>query len=137
MSEIKITDLRIGNYIQELECEPYYFQVEEISKFVGYELWVKLRNGSIKTKNPEPILLTEEWLLKFGFNKDYKEGYIGIDTNNTDFVLSEPKVLGDFQNHYAFEFKSGGWSKFNEFEYVHELQNFFFALTKNELSVVS
>ena len=84
-----------------------------------------------------PIPLTEEWLLKFGFNKDYKKGYIGKDFSNQDFVLTEPFVMGDWQKGYAFEFTTGGWSKYKEFNYVHELQNFYFTLTSEELTQVS
>ena len=131
----KVTDFRIGNYIQDYECEPYIFQVEEISKNIGYELWIKYRKGSIKTKVPEPIPLTEKWLLDFGFNKDYKKGYIGKDFSNQDFVLTEPFIMGEWQKGYSFEFTAEGWSKYKEFNYVHELQNFYFVMTGFELSV--
>lgn len=83
-----------------------------------------------------PIPLTEKWLLEFGFNKDYKKGYIGKDFSNQDFVLAEPFIMGEWQNGYAFEFSAGGWSKYKEFNYVHELQNFYFAMTGNDLLTV-
>ena len=46
------------------ECEPYIFEVEQISKYVGSELWIRYRNDSIKTKTAEGIPLTEEWLQR-------------------------------------------------------------------------
>lgn len=81
----------------------------------------------------EPIELNEKWLLNLGFNKEYKDGYIGIDVGNTDFVLTYPKIMGDFQNYFAFQFHSGGWAKFIEIKYVHELQNLFRSITGVEL----
>ena len=82
-----------------------------------------------------PIELTEKWLLDFGFNKDYKIGYVGKDFGNTDFVLTVPLTLGEWQKGYVFEFLSGGWSKFVEFNHVHELQNFYFTITKSVLQL--
>lgn len=83
------------------------------------------------------IPLTEEWLLKMGFsNKDYKPGYIGIDFKNTDFVLTYPSEdQEDFRKNFYFEFKYGGWPRLIQFATVHELQNFFFALTEEELTI--
>lgn len=60
-------ELRIGNFVSEPECEPYYFPVEIIGRY-----YVAYRNESIKTLQPEPIPLTEEWLVKFGFEWDLK-----------------------------------------------------------------
>jgi hypothetical protein len=68
---IKATDLRIGNYILDSEVKPFYFQVEEIRKHVGYELWAIYRQGSIKAKEVEGIPLTEEWLMKLPSNLTY------------------------------------------------------------------
>ena len=80
-----------------------------------------------------PIPLTEEWLLKFGFNKEYKKGYIGIDVFNSDFVLTEPLKMGEWQTNYTFQFETGSVPKFKEIKYVHQLQNIYFALTGEEL----
>ena len=80
-----------------------------------------------------PIPLTEEWLLKFGFNKEYKKGYIGIDVFNSDFVLTEPLKMGEWQTNYTFQFETGSVPKFKEIEHVHQLQNLYFALTGEEL----
>ena len=80
-----------------------------------------------------PIPLTEEWLLKFGFNKEYQKGYIGIDVCNSDFVLTEPLKMGEWQTNYTFQFETGSVPKFKEIKYVHQLQNIYFALTGEEL----
>ena len=80
-----------------------------------------------------PIPLTEEWLLKLGFDKEYQKGYIGIDVCNSDFVLTEPLKMGEWQTNYTFQFETGSVPKFKEIKYVHQLQNLFFCLCGEEL----
>ena len=83
----------------------------------------------------QPIKLTKDWLEKLGFNWDYQRGYCGIDVNNSDFVLTEPLKMGEWQKNYAFEYIAGGLSKFVEFEFVHSIQNFFFAINGKKLNL--
>ncbi len=79
---------------------------------------------------PSPIPLTEEWLLKFGFEivKSEKSRYVGekvywhpstrtfaVDSNNGD-LLAWP----DMEVRRIF--------------FVHQLQNIYFALTGQELA---
>ncbi len=116
-------ELRIGNYVSHINHSKWYPQV-------GIALLTEILNDSHEF---HPIPLTEEWLLEFGFNKEYTHGYIGIDVHNSDFVLTYPTIMGEFQQDFAFEFNSGRLSKFKEIKYVHELQNFYFALTGEEL----
>lgn len=70
----------------------------------------------------EPIPLTEEWLLRFGFEKD-RSGYRLDDINSLSFsenyiVCWHDKVLG-----------------IKQIEYVHQLQNLYFTLTGEELTI--
>ncbi|WP_163321660.1 hypothetical protein [Draconibacterium mangrovi] len=85
-----------------------------------------------------PIPLTEEWLRKFGFDdKEYKPGYIGIDYKDgmiLSFVLCKPGKLFEAQKHYTFELRD---HYINPIEYVHQLQNFYFAITGQELHLKS
>ena len=133
---MKATELRIGNLVWHIG--------------LGEAKVGELRKDAIVLLNPkddkgfkyepmnnfhriEPIPLTEEWLLKFGFNKEYQKGYIGIDVCNSDFVLTEPLKMGEWQTNYTFQFETGSVPKFKEIEYVHQLQNLYFALTGEEL----
>ena len=117
--EMKARDLRIGNLIFDHECEPHYFEVEQISKYVGSELWIVYRKGSVKTKTAEGIPLTEEWLLKFGFT--FSDMIYSFD----GFEILDLKQGLEFYNHdYPIKIK-----------YVHQLQNLYYALTQTELTL--
>lgn len=145
-------ELRIGNYIS---YEKTTHIVTGIHGNRIYSWWVKEGKPVIEyeardisgtqEESPymdlisqhEPIPLTEEWLIKFGFSsKDYKKGYIGIDHKAggmiTDFVLTYPGKIGDFQKYFIWEHSK---FKYNTLEYVHELQNLFFILTGTELKL--
>ena len=121
---MKAQDLRIGNNI---------FHRNKAITVNWQELkWIQEENN-----NFQPIPLTEEILLKFGFSTtDYKKGYIGIDHKAggiiTDFVLTYPLVIGEFQKHFIWEHSK---FKYNELKYVHQLQNLYFALTNEELTI--
>ena len=87
----------------------------------------------------QPIELTDEWLSTFGFSdKDYKDGYIGKDFKSggmiLDFVLSKPFSKGEWNDTYTFNFEG---HRFLPIKYVHELQNFYFAVTGEELSPIN
>jgi hypothetical protein len=71
------------------------------------------------------IPLTEEWLLKFGFEKN----------DNNQFILMEGSV------DILFNKDLNGWTcdginfSINMTEHVHQLQNLYFALTGEELKL--
>jgi hypothetical protein len=73
----------------------------------------------------EPIPLTEEWLLRFGFEKN----------DNNQFILMEGSV------DIVFNKDLNGWTcdginfSINMTEHVHQLQNLYFALTGEELKL--
>ena len=78
----------------------------------------------------EPIKLTVDWLIKFGFEKfvfEYEEGdeitYVLEKKNGHQFVLSD-----DFQ-------PMDGEIAMLDYKllYVHQLQNLYFCLTAEEL----
>lgn len=132
---MKTNNFRIGNYVE------FENQVHEVIGTSETEVKIKIKSNSsyslltrwVAISSIKPIPLIEEWLLDFGFNKEYKKGYIGKDFLNQDFVLTEPFVLGEWQKGYVFQFSVGSWSKYKEFKYVHELQNFYSPMTGEEL----
>lgn len=67
----------------------------------------------------DPITLTEEWLLKFGFDIPYQ------------FVASKGEIhLAIEQGICRYYVNSEYWK---DIDYVHSLQNLYFALTGEEL----
>jgi hypothetical protein len=140
-------ELRIGNYVKGKyidlsDNEP----VEVITKIIGidsvgfseYSVWVEDRNNN-KTEsyeNLEPITLTEEILLRLGFNGDrYSCEYIYTDViiygefTKENISVSVNPVTGK----YSFL-----WMNYNllrmDVLYVHQLQNIFYSLTGKELT---
>jgi len=94
--------------------------------------------------NYKPITLTEEWLLKFGFEISENAGIGGryyeknIDTfsikysiyNRIDYNAIYFILEGD--GYYDYK---GELDLKNSVQYVHQLQNVYFALTQTELTL--
>ena len=127
---MEVQELRLGNEIQYLSASGGY-----IDKTVDLQV-LKILLESESAKDFKPIPLTEEWLRSFGFEDEtYKKGYIGVEfkSNMTlDFVLTKPKFMGEWQKDYQFELRE---HRIVGVEYVHELQNLFFAITSTELDL--
>lgn len=137
------SELRIGNYITRL-LDGRPLEEEKCTIRTLWEVFQRENGGNSElTKFTfESIPLTEEWLERFGFKSEtYKDGYIGIDVKlsrsnmTTQFVLSKPRQAVDTCEYFHWNFSQGRWPMYNEFRYVHELQNFFFALTGSELEL--
>ena len=118
---MKAQELRIGNWIETLS---------------GMEQCVDVLCDSVNTKSIEginygeinPIPLTEEWLVKFGFEK---RRYIheGIIFGKDEFW--------DLEYYIAHDIYEISQLEIDNLKYVHQLQNLYFALTGNELEINS
>ena len=87
--------------------------------------------GARNYKDYKPIPLTEEWLLKFGFNKDLI-GWDLIGWDKGDFDLRQYGNESGYRD-YGLQFSGLGI----EIIYVHQLQNLYFALTGEELTTLT
>ena len=108
---MKANELRIGNFVLTSND----FIVKSYSPEGLYNLLKDI-------EKIKPIPLTEEWLLKFGFEKKLR--YAGI----TVFYIK------------SFELKYSHGSDIFIYDktlikYVHSLQNLYFALTGEELTI--
>jgi hypothetical protein len=118
---MKANELRIGNL--------FILPNGDIGKISYHE--IRLMVVAIEKPDYQPIPLTEEWLLKFGFERhhsDYGNGVIYIKDvpNNNEFKWGV----------YPFELGSGFIiNKSKNLKYVHQLQNLYFALTSEELTI--
>lgn len=135
---MKIIELRIGNIVGFKNRDDCYCVVTGLSSAGGIHLIRKFYDGD-EDDQPEvidditPIPLTEEWLLKFGFNNINSKEY-GIKCGSCWMSLSNPKNMGEWQDCYCWIFDR---FKFIELKYVHQLQNLYFALTGEELTILN
>ena len=110
---MKPQELKIGNWVNseyDGECE---LGLRMLERFIG------------EIEHLNPIPLTEEWLLKFGFEYEH-------DHNSDTFIFYKENVKIIF-NNISFDFV---FDKSEiELKYVHQLQNLFFALTNKELEI--
>lgn len=115
---MKATELRIGNYIYS-----YYPNGEKFVNELNHGgLAEVLVPSSYDFKPDEPIPLTEEWLIRFGFEK----GSDGNFYKDSQFTIYKRGV------HFGLIEGSLSWV---EFDYVHQLQNLYHALTGKELTI--
>lgn len=112
---MKATELRIGNWVQYnafagVVCSSDLFDIDK---------------GIIKA---QPIPLTEEWLTRFGFSLG-DDGWYSICMPSGIFLAIEEDM---------YEVTVGQGADFShtliELNYVHQLQNLYFALTGEELN---
>ena len=115
-------ELRIGNFVlipynKSNKQEGFYeATISKIGDFGSY----------IKSEDYEPILLTEEWLLKFGFEwKQIK------DLSSYTLPKLELYHYSSNNNKIFFEYADGEV----ELKYVHQLQNLYWVLCGEELTI--
>jgi len=131
---MKTQELRIGNCINTIEGVA-------IIQGIHKEGWIAtniLTAGDL-INFAEPIPLTEEWLLKFGFILGSETDEF-TTTNNNDIIYnnnndgwSEDLYYISFGELSSFCMSGNGCLKY--VEYVHQLQNLYFALTGEELEL--
>lgn len=132
---MKAQDLRIGNYVFEEDCHPNYFAIEQITKS-GNTHRIHYRYNSISSvvEDVIPLKLTEEWLLKFGFEYGEQRGYFPPKYfKKYTPVLVENKFEVEFIDATILMWLEGNTNV--HMKYVHQLQNLYFALTGEELII--
>jgi hypothetical protein len=116
---MKASELRIGNYFYDTLGKVNRIDLEAITYIV------KEPHNQVK-----PIPLTEEWLLKFGFSKRDVLSSVLYDMKNPRFsIYLNPPI--DKSNKWNIL----GIEKNINIQYVHQLQNLYFALTGEELTI--
>lgn len=129
---IKANDLRIGNFlIFKTYVKP------ETTIAVDSELLHKIANSDLYSDTYcNPIPLTAEWLLKFGFEFPNNQR---IETGSTNYWIKNGFTLsmGDWGKgfHFGFEISHGCINNSVMIYHVHQLQNLYFALKGEDLTI--
>jgi len=118
-------DLRIGNLITRHDLGTSEPRIETI---------IELRKDKVFTSGPvtvicdyedlNPVPITDEWLLKLGFTQDgdeYSKDNFIVRLNRRDLVIE------------GFEYDYNGIVISTEYFYVHDLQNLYFVIKRQEL----
>lgn len=124
---MKANELRIGNWIIEKETQ----EVGQVNTVI-----LGIIDEGL-THTYEPIPLTEEWLLKFGFEKASKD-YVRYDLKATEDVYilyADDYSCGLFNSKESEENELGVIPNWETIKHVHQLQNLYFALTGQELQI--
>jgi hypothetical protein len=130
--KLEAKDLRIGNLVE------YFGKIRKIDgikamSIGGYAVEIietDIHGRSISEYSPleslnlNPIPLTEEWLVRFGFEKSafnenvYSNKSIILDKRKLGWLLCDNSI-----------------DNLKHIEHVHQLQNLYFALTQEELTL--
>ena len=120
-------ELRINNWVGW--NGPSHYENALVSAISKDEIFFKCGDSGL-INEIEPIPLTEEWLLRFGFEKIigkidiYEKGrlriWLGLIGQSLCYLIEEDTTSA----HYIP----------NSIEYVHQIQNLYFALFGEELN---
>lgn len=118
-------EFRLGNYF-----------MSNIVQQIGIEHLEFLLNENFDHSVMKPIPITEEWLLKFGFFKMITKDGGYIKPINSTFSIDSDDFLFDLK-HKQYIFYTLDLLTYHgkEINYVHELQNLYYALTGEELTI--
>lgn len=125
---INAKELRLGNIV---DYEATFHKITGLASEISSSVWLKGKETVYHVYDHiKPIPLTEDWLSKFGFAKEYENKYLlnksVIDTYS-----------GSFEFNHVVDSIKGRWvySCIANIKYVHQLQNLYFALTGEELVI--
>jgi len=136
------SELRIGNLVNRKYLNPnprntgYEYEPAEITLIRENSCNIKLKDGNkldiaFKHGSISPIAITERWLLDFDFEKEFNntnsrwEYFISRHGSN---VIIEP-----FNSQWIFIWELNFVGR--PIDSVHQLQNLYFALTGQELTI--
>jgi hypothetical protein len=130
---MKPEELRIGNWVHH-EIRWSYRQLGAIHSFDFQwddEDWHALGERTIDLNEISPIPLTEEWLKKFGFKDPPKNGMAyRMNINSSDELCWYRQ-----DDSLRYQTQGSGFTRNFGIKYVHQLQNLYYALTGNELTI--
>jgi hypothetical protein len=137
---MKANELRIGNYVTWRDEESNDAILTVTGIVLNDCIWVEWEweNGEkdyteCDFDSLKPIPITEDWLIKLGF---YEYDRMG---ENIFFSMKQYNDM-NWNLHFnrnilTVSFKDLVWNKSFEIKYLNQLQNLYFALTGEELTI--
>ena len=123
---MKATDLRIGNLVQYSNDERIFVNlIGKTLKVTAADI-LSIYDDNIPV---EPILLTEEWLKKFEFVK------VGNHYEKNCFNIYKYKYKDEVEIELRNDEDGELFVIELRYNYVHQLQNLYFAVTGEELTI--
>lgn len=115
---MKPNEIRIGNLIRihDSSCN---MAMNDVIKEIYKDVVVCEKTGVCNISSIQPIKISKEWLFQLGFEKK--------DWGITSYYLK------GFEIGLDFRLRGIDWGV--KFDYVHQVQNLFFELTKEELEL--
>jgi len=132
---MNIKELRIGNYVHY----GYDVKVTELDVYGAGIMDLNDDEASHFYSNKEllkPILLTEEWLLKFGFeNVDYGFTKKILTVSTLQLIWGDGWIYPQIIEEAEMNSETIDVVSLNRIEFVHQLQNLYFTITGEELKL--
>ena len=140
---LKASELRLGNYgLYRLDNECYPFEVTMIApSHIEFDLLgdapldFSRHQTDVLYEYIEPITLTEDWLLKAGFTKidhDIMNDIPKFLDGRCQYVVS---ITKSHSVVCAYDESDGSQWYLAAIFYLHELQNLYYSLTNEELTI--
>lgn len=128
---IQPNELRLGNYVSQLGA---VCRVVAVSNIIYGSVYIvqlgDARSEGFTSESIDPIPLSNDWLVRFGFCKTVLSSYMtGVEIKYSAFEL-KGFVYNSIQRTWWYR---GVLEK--QPKSVHQLQNLFFALTGEELKL--
>ena len=124
---MEIEELKIGNWVL---FNGYPVQIRELQYISKIDVYLD-SNVNVATYKPMP--LTEEILLKCGFETESKYDDFKLNGVNIQSCSMRCKTLERFSFYLNLGDENDELN--NKIDYLHELQNLYYALTKKELDI--
>jgi hypothetical protein len=124
---IQPNELRIGNWVNVTHV---HFKETEIDTIKIDDLVRIFTN--VPTYDYTPIPITEEWLLKLGFERTYLSEF------RTKYTHKDTHCIG-YDLPYILDKSDEGFTWYGRYvkdiKYIHQLQNLYFSLIGEELTL--
>ena len=127
---MKANELRIGNILMFTDSpakREWIIRGQDIAYAEKDPDWLNLFF--------DPIPLTPEWLERLGFKESGVYGRNDSYKSPCGHYFMEKKHIKEYADYSLKDYNTGQFINSFEIKYVHELQNLYFALTGQELTL--